>query len=382
MKKNVILALTILLTPFLNGCWDSIEPESMVYGNGIGVDYKNGQYHFYTQIINLGKIAKSESAGGVEQIQEEVGHASGPDVDQALKNLYKSTQRRIYWGHIKFVVLTEEALRKSSLRQLIDLLNRYREFRYRIFVVSTKEPLNKILLSPPELEMSTALTKLSEPMSNFNQDSVIPPMNMRELQIGLNEPVNQAIIPMISIVDEKWESREKKRIALKYNGAAIMTGNQLKGFITNKDMLGFRWILEESKRMEIFVGKNGKPAALIVVEHPKASIKPIVRNERVTFDITIKAPGTLTEMDQEVNESYLIQEIKKSIQNDIKRTYEKGLKINADVYKLSEILYRKNIKVWKKIEHKGRIPLQRNSIVLHVKTEITNSGKTQNTPSL
>jgi hypothetical protein len=205
---------------------------------------------------------------------------------------------------------------------------------------------------------------------------------MRELQIGLNEPVNQAIIPMISMVDEKWESRKNKRIALTYNGAAIMTGDQLKGFITNKDMLGFRWILEESKRMEIFVEKSGKPAALIVVEHPKVSIKPIVRNEKVTFDITIKAPGTLTEMDQEVNESYLIQEIKKSIQNDIKRTYEKGLKINSDVYKLSEILYRKNIKVWKKIEHKGRIPLQKNSIVLHVKTEITNSGKTQNTPSL
>lgn len=382
MNKKLILVLNILLIPFLNGCWDANEPESMVFGNGIGVDYKNGQFQFYIQIINLGKIAKSESAGAVETIQEEIGHASGTDVDQALKNLYKSTQRRIYWGHIKFVVLTEEALKQNSLQEVIDLLNRYREFRYRIFVVSTKEPLNKILLSHSELGMPTALTKLSEPMSNFKQYSVMPPLNMRELQIELNEPGNQAVIPMISVVKKRWESSEKKRGALNYNGAAVVTRNKLKGIITNQDMLGFRWMMEKSKRMEILVKKNGKSAALIMVEHPKVSMKPIVKNGKVTFDITIKAPGTLTEMDQKVSESYLIQEMNASIKKDIKKTYEKGLKLNADVYQLSETLYRKNLNMWKKVEKEGEIPLQKNSIILHIKAKIKNSGRTQNIPSL
>ncbi|WP_283778292.1 Ger(x)C family spore germination C-terminal domain-containing protein, partial [Lysinibacillus sp. D3C2_S12] len=54
--------------------------------------------------------------------------------------------------------------------------------------------------------------------------------------------------------------------------------------------------------------------------------------------------------------------IAQQIEKEVKETYQEGLKLDADVYRLSEYLYRSNVKVWTKIEHNGKIPLTDNSI--------------------
>jgi len=43
-------------------------------------------------------------------------------------------------------------------------------------------------------------------------------------------------------------------------------------------------------------------------------------------------------------------------------TFEEGLKLDADVFRLSEYLYRGNVKTWKKLEKDGKIPLSKDSI--------------------
>lgn len=43
-------------------------------------------------------------------------------------------------------------------------------------------------------------------------------------------------------------------------------------------------------------------------------------------------------------------------------TFQEGLNMDADVYRLSEYLYRDNVKVWKNIQKDGKIPLTKDSI--------------------
>ncbi|HEX5564338.1 MAG TPA: Ger(x)C family spore germination protein, partial [Sporosarcina sp.] len=78
MNKRMIGFILLLLAALsLSGCWDNNEPERMLYVNGIGIDYKNGQYELYAQIINFSNTAKSEQPTNIETTQAEVGHASG-----------------------------------------------------------------------------------------------------------------------------------------------------------------------------------------------------------------------------------------------------------------------------------------------------------------
>jgi len=54
MKKKFMLIVSLTAVLLLAGCWDVKEPQRMYYIDGIGIDYKDGQYEIYMQ--NLFKI--------------------------------------------------------------------------------------------------------------------------------------------------------------------------------------------------------------------------------------------------------------------------------------------------------------------------------------
>ena len=75
------------------------------------------------------------------------------------------------------------------------------------------------------------------------------------------------------------------------------------------------------------------------------------------------------------------KEIKRTIKRNIYRTYDYTRKRNIDVFHLSETLYRKDNKVWKRVEKNGRIPLEEDtikSITIHVKLQ--NTGRNNSDP--
>ena len=74
-------------------------------------------------------------------------------------------------------------------------------------------------------------------------------------------------------------------------------------------------------------------------------------------------------------------EIRRTIKRDIYKTYNYTRKRNIDAFNLSETLYRKDNKVWKRIEKNGRIPLEEDtikSITIHVKLQ--NTGRNNSNP--
>ncbi|WP_442857371.1 Ger(x)C family spore germination protein, partial [Bacillus sp. FJAT-42315] len=93
--KYVLLCTTFFISLLpLAGCWDANEPERMVYIQGLGVDYKDGEFVVYLQMLNPGLIAKSEATSGVQQSTVVVGRGSGKTVNEAAFDVYRSSQRR------------------------------------------------------------------------------------------------------------------------------------------------------------------------------------------------------------------------------------------------------------------------------------------------
>ncbi len=164
-KTSVFVIFCIILSIILSGCLGSNEPERMVYALGMGLDYQDGKYVTYLQIMNLGELARTETGSGSapEQAHADIGRAAGESINDAIFNLYHSTDRRIFWGHLSYVVLTEAALEANGLKNTIDFLDRYRETRYRVWIYTTREPLSRILKTAPLLNSSVALSKLSDP---------------------------------------------------------------------------------------------------------------------------------------------------------------------------------------------------------------------------
>ncbi|MFE3573030.1 Ger(x)C family spore germination C-terminal domain-containing protein [Lysinibacillus sp. NPDC059133] len=112
------------------------------------------------------------------------------------------------------------------------------------------------------------------------------------------------------------------------------------------------------------------------MEKIKVNIKPLVKNSQVTFEVNVKLNATLNGFKTDVSEEEIRKKIIKEVKKEIKTTYEEALAQDIDIYRLSEQLYRKNVKVWKKLEKDGKIPLTPNSISkLKITVNQVNSGR-------
>lgn len=368
----------------LTGCWDSKEPDRILYAQGLGVDYKDGKYIVYVQLMNLGLLAKAESSGGNgTSMQSEIGKSVGESFEDAVFNLYKTAQRRIHWGHLNYIFLTENALKKNILQEVVDQIDRYFQTHYRMWIYATKESLTQLMSTDPPMNMSTYLSRLSDPKEAFKQNSSIRTVDMRGMIISHYQPPHEIILPLVGENSKDWKGDHKPRKIGVINGISIIANNTLKGSILNEDANGLRWMEEEFGRAGLSIRPKERETEGVTITKKKVKVEPVIKNGKVQFDLHIKLEAVIHKLERNIKISQLSKDTKKIIEKEIRYTFRKGLEMDADLYRFSDILYKKDFTTWKKIENNGKIPLKEDSI-RNINTEvmIKNGGKIRKIPTL
>ncbi|MCE4042894.1 MULTISPECIES: Ger(x)C family spore germination protein [Lysinibacillus] len=363
-QKNIMLVILMLTTTLLmSGCWDVTEPQRMYYVQGVGVDYKDNEYIAYIQLMNFANVAKTEQSNP-QAAPTEVGKATGKTIEEAIYKLYRSMDQEVFWGHMTFLLFSEKAMESEHAIPIIDTFLRFRETRYHIWVYCTQDPIEEVLLVSPILEKSPTATKLSNPKNTSKQESFVEPVNLRQLVIGLNEPNHEMKVPFISI-NQDWETAKESRTETVFAGVGILSKNTFKGFIKGNTARGIEWMNDATKQGEITVKlDNTEERDYLTVDIKKldVNVKPIVQNNQVKFEVYLKFNTILNGFKGKVTASQVRKKVESEVKKEIIATFEAGLNIDADVYRLSEYLYRENVKVWKKIQKDGKIPLTKESI--------------------
>ncbi|GAB0171607.1 Ger(x)C family spore germination protein [Lysinibacillus sp. CTST325] len=376
MKKKIILILSLATSLLLSGCWDVNEAQRMYYVDGIGIDYKDGQYKIYLQLINFTNVAKSEYPNP-ETIQAEVGQSGGKTLEEALFKLFRSVDQKVFWGHMTFIIFSEEALKNKNALSVIDTVLRYRETRYQIWTYCTQDPIKDILLITPILNKPLISSKLSTPLDTADEETFVEPVNFRNLVIGLNEPNHEIGIPYVTI-NKSWKTAEQQGQETALTGVGVLSKSGFKGFIKNGAARGMQWMHNRTHRGELTfkLDDNETDYLTATLEKIKVDIEPLVKNDQVTFDVVVKLNATLNGFKTNISEDEIRKKIIKEVKKEIRRTYEEALAKDIDIYRLSEHLYRKNVKVWKKLEKDGKIPLTPSTISkLEIDVHQVNSGR-------
>lgn len=388
MKKRFILLILLLIWAMigLSGCGDSNEPERVIYAYGVALDYQKGRYVAYIQFIDLASMVNmsgggpSGSPGGnVPDIEK----GTGRTINEAMYHLYAGVDRRVYWGHLSFVILSDTVLGHQGLRWGVDLFNRYYEVRYSILYYVTKSNnLEKELASVPVENIPASLNKLSDPDSNYSQNSYVTSKTMREVILELDEPNHQVEVPFISLM--KKGGSKKEQASIKYEGVAILTRNGLQGKLTRGDVNGLRWFNKGIKRIQVILKKRGSYFASVDVFHAKAKIFPAVESDgSVHFKINVKAAARVNTIITPTYEETLQKMIEKRVRKEIERTYRAAISQHIDPYHFSEILYRNDNSKWRRLQDHGSIPLDESSLKkITVQVTIKNSGKNNFKPTL
>ena len=359
MKKLLFLPFLLLLV----GCWDTNQPERMYYLYGIGIDFEDDEYVMYAQIIDFTNIAKSDQPNP-EASQVEVGVARGRTFDEVFFNLYKSMDERLFLGQLEYVVFSEEAIKQNKGKAIVNSFIRYRELRYTTWTYITDAPLEEVMLTTPIINKAITLSKVADPTNSLKQSSLIQPINFREILINLDEPSHSAIIPFIEI-SENW-STDKGPDTVYSIESVILVNSQdaYKGHLKGDDVRGLQWMTDKTVRSEITIKMDGfaDPYVTNVVQDIKPTIRPIIQEDSIHFELDVKCvvEGVESE-DQEMMEK-LIKKVEETMEKEIETTYKAALKMDVDVFRLSETVYRKHNKAWKKMNEDGVIPLDENSI--------------------
>ncbi|MFE6167362.1 Ger(x)C family spore germination protein [Viridibacillus arvi] len=361
MNKRILI-IALILSALLSGCWDVDEPERMLYIHGVGVDFKDGEYEVYSQIIDFTNTAKTEQPV-TNPVQSEVGHAKGKTIDEAIFKLYHSIDQKVFWGFFSFIIFTEEALKDGRANPIIDNFLRYRETRYQIWMYGTNDSIQDILLATPIINKALILSKLGDPENSYEQESFIKPINFRELIIGLNEPNHEIAIPFIS-VNKTWVNEKGGTNTTALSGVGLLSPKEFKGYMPADKIRGLQWMTKDTKRGEVTVKNDSNDSVefTVVVDKLKVKVKPVVRKSDVKFDIDLKMNVTVSEFHGDVSSEEIKKGVIKEVEKEIKDTYKDALNQNTDIYRLSEYLYRNNFKAWKKHQKDGKVELNEDSI--------------------
>lgn len=368
----------------LSGCWDAHEPDKMVYAQGIGIDYKDGKYILFLQLMNLSTLAKTEPGGGnIEEMQPGIGQASGYSLEDALFNLYKIAQRRIHFGHLNYIFLTKNAINQNGLQDVTDLFDRFFTTHYRMWIYITDASLGDILTTEPPLEMSTYFSRIANPEEAFEQASYIQPLDMREVIVAHNEPPYEINIPFVSLNKSGWKkNRDSQEVGI-INGISIVADNHFKGSILNEDLSGYKWVGKKFERMGVSLKTGEKTTVGLTVKKRHVRIEPIIVNDDLQFDISIKINAAINKLNKNVHAERLSEQAEKIISDEVQKTFTKALEIDSDIYRLSQVLYKKNIAEWKKRQKDGKLPLEKDSIRnIDVDVSIIDSGNHWKVPTL
>lgn len=366
----------MLLLPVLHGCWDDKELEHMFYVHAIGLDHVNGQYVVYAQILNFTPLGKAETGGTTDgEAPAWIGKGTGTTIDTAVHNLYSTTQRYVYWGHLTAVVFSDDVLRRG-IDNALDLLGRISELRYTSWIFATRDPLEIILTTAPILEKSPVYSQLGDPRDIFHQSSFVPPIRLNRFVASLKEPGRTAYIPNLTVDEVRWVDAKKKHPALWMNGIHVIRDAKSTAFLPRSSLIGWRWTWKDMPRTPLEVSMGGRPAAVLICKNPKIKIETAVKDNRARFRIKVNVTAMLAEMLQPVSEEVLRNKAARQIEKEIRSTFKQGVDSQADIFQLGAVLHRRSPDVWKAINRDGKLPLSPDTLQsIDVTVNVISSGR-------
>lgn len=383
MKIIKITIICSLMMLFISGCWDSKEAERMLYAHAIGVDFADNQYQVYLQIINLMSVAKTDTPISSEDPQMEVGYATGRTLEEAIDNLYKSIDQELFWGHLTFLVFSEEVLKEKRVNAIVESFIRYPDTRYQIWIYSTQGSLKDVLLTVPINNTPITIAKLDDPLNSYSQYSFIRPLNVREFIIGLDEPSHEVVIPLIMPI-ENWDNTHKKTSTSMVVGGSLLGSNSYKGSLINKEIEGLQWMNKNAKGGDVsFLIDENNPESLasMLVQDVDVTITPEFKENDVTFEVNLSVTVLANTVPPNVEIADLEKGVKKKLEQEIMKTYQKGVELDTDIYRLSEHVYRYHNKEWKKLQKNGKVDLDEDSISVNVTIKKLKTGRKSLTDS-
>lgn len=370
MKRIFLLILLVSLV-FLTGCWDKKILQNVNYVTALGIDFKDGQYTIYTQLIKFSTVSKESSAPGASTW---VGVGKGPSVMLAMGDMYKVFQQKTEWAHVKAVILSENVL-NSDLDKLREELMRFREIRYIPWVFGTNSDVQKILMAGGMFDMPSFETLLEKPEELYKQSSYFVPIRLQKFVYSIREPATTLLLPNLSLNDQQVRDQKEKKNMLEVKGSFAIYKNKSLGLFSDEQLLGLRWSNNKTYRSSVVLKTGDQVSAMIMIEQPKAKMQVRVIDDKPAVNLAIKVDGFVNVLNDALTENNLKTMVADQIKDEIVKSMNTGVSKGVDLLNVQENLYRKHLTEWKQLTKEQPFNARRIALdAIEVDVDITHSS--------
>ncbi|ASS65324.1 MULTISPECIES: Ger(x)C family spore germination protein [unclassified Paenibacillus] len=379
MLRRALGGLAVLLTmTSCSGSTDIVDPQDLNYVTAIGIDYVDGRYVGYYQMLDFASVAKTETNANDQSPMIWVGHGQGSTLNDAMFEIYKTSQSMIVWSHMTAVIFGEGAIR-HGLEHVFDSLPRYHEIRLTPWVYATKDKMEDILMMNGFFRQSALNTILHEPKSIFIQNSQLEPVQLFELMRSAFEPGETAYIPAVSINKTQWKDQKGKEEKPYVSGAYFIKEKRLQSLVPIKQLQGMRWLTEESNRISVLVPSEDKTDVQIIFLDPKSSIS-VRPGPTPTFEVEIQTKGYISSRQ---NERYLsLSQLEAAsnikIEEEVRQMVEHSIRTKTDLLNLEHAMYKKANRAWKALGNDTSLFDMNPVVEIKVNSRISHSGALKN----
>ncbi|MGG4092247.1 Ger(x)C family spore germination protein [Paenibacillus lautus] len=372
VNLNVKFMIVLLLScSLLTGCWDRMEIEERAVVLGISIDtadkdaearedeisHLRGKYpapkqeliQLSVQIALPGRIplGPGEGGGSGEGEQETVWvlDVVGHTVDDAMMNLQQQISGKLFFGHLRVIVVSEEFARKG-IENLNDYLHRNAEVRRMAWLMISKGKAKNHMQAAPKLERVPALY-LASTLDDAVKHGKFPSNYIGTFWSNSSKKGQEGFLPYIKIM--KGENVD-------ISGMAFFKGAKMVGVTKPIEIAGYlviKGISPAGYRGIIHIGEDSQ-VVTIHATNRESEIKVDIKNGMPHFTITATTEINIEEKNSDtipVDNSKILEEIARENERSITELLigliQKTQKKESDIFGFGELVRAKEPSYWK-----------------------------------
>ncbi|QGQ48496.1 Ger(x)C family spore germination protein [Metabacillus sediminilitoris] len=352
MRKLVFMTF---ISIFLCGCTNIEEIQYEAYAVGLGIDYKDNEYHVTLQFLDFSNVAKTEQGKSDQPGQVWLGEGKGETVEDAFTKIYQGIQIPVNYDQISVFVFGKSLL-ENKLDKTLQGLDTNFNIRLTGLAYGTEKPINEIFTTKVPFNYPFTVSRMSQPEYMQEQYSSIPPVSLQELIYQFNEHTKTILLPNISINEEIMKKDMENIPVTTFNGAFMIKDEEMKGLLTNNDLTGFIHVNNESDRTTLVL--NDRKEEHVQIELLKPKLKRIMKkNENdIVIGLHIKVSAIIRESSENILSKKMKKQLEKEIKNKAYEAYMKSKEMGGDIFQFEDYIYRYMHNDWKKLHENQEFP--------------------------
>lgn len=384
------VAMWLMVTLALSGCWDRREVNDMVIAVAMGVDQAEDGYSVSVQVVDPAEIASKKGSGHAPVT---VYKEQGKTVFEAVRRMTTTSARKIYFSHLRMFLIGEEAARKG-IAHAIEFISRDHEFRTDFYIAVARESrAEEILKDYPAIEKIPANKMFSSLEMSSRSWAATGTVKLDELISDMMTAGKTPVITGVRYLGDIKEGKTRKNVQatespaqLKYDGMAVFRKDKLVGWLNEDESKGYNYIKGSVRSTVGAIPCPGEEGMLVLETlrtNSRIHVNRASRTPKIDIHITAIANIGETQCKDNLGAPAVIRALekigKKRLVLVLEKTLKKAHDMKTDFIGLGAALHRSAPGAWARL--KSHWPERMDSVPVHfhVDVKLRLSGKTKGT---